>query len=629
MRLSRYLLAAFVSGSFGLSGCVDLTSQGPEEKESQPPAPSEPAPTEPPEAMTSFGLTPKSNKNFTFSWPGSPQADYYELLENPDGMSGFTQLGDDIPATEKEISVEVPLHERFNAEYIVSSCNAVGCNDSDVLQVDVETANQAIGFIKDIKNVPWSYNYFANAIDVSSDGTTLVIGQRKDDVDSTGASADPTAPVDNTNMRDTGAVHVYHKENGFWTLDSYLKSENPDVADYFGTDVAVSSDGNTLVTSARREGSIDPLDPSNNGGVDVGAIYVFERTNGVWARTAYLKGDYASLRSNLDIGDAVAISDDGQTIAFSVQGDRSTATTVNGDQNDDSAGSDRGAIWVYAKDGSGNWVPEAYLKRSYPDGDGFGDPLDMSGDGSTIVAGIGFEDSCDSKINGTQANDGCSNTGAALVFEKDPGTGVWSESTFLKPSNIFQTDLVYGWDVSISKDGSTIAVGAYADDSLMSGIDPVGMTNDGNNVGSVYVYRKELGTWVEDAYIKPKQSLTGQKFGDAVTLDGDGDTLVVGSVGDRGDGAGIEADQPDGTTYNSGAVYVYKKRNSVWSLQSYMKAPNPDQDDRFGSEVAVSFDGGTIFVQAPEEDGPDFGGGIDNPQYSDNSGADNGAVYIY
>lgn len=76
----------------------------------------------------------------------------------------------------------------------------------------------------------------------------------------------------------------------------------------------------------------------------------------------------------------------------------------------------------------------------------------------------------------------------------------------------------------------------------------------------------------------------------------------------------------------AGAAYVFTRSSGVWSQRSYVKAPNTDGDDRFGSGAALSDEGETLAIGADKEEGSAKGVGGDE---SDNSAADAGAVYLY
>jgi hypothetical protein len=72
-------------------------------------------------------------------------------------------------------------------------------------------------------------------------------------------------------------------------------------------------------------------------------------------------------------------------------------------------------------------------------------------------------------------------------------------------------------------------------------------------------------------------------------------------------------------------VYVFVRSAGRWTQHAYLKAPNADEFDQFGSGVALSADGATLAVAA---NGEDSGSSIDGDQ-NDNSLRDSGAVYVY
>ena len=61
--------------------------------------------------------------------------------------------------------------------------------------------------------------------------------------------------------------------------------------------------------------------------------------------------------------------------------------------------------------------------------------------------------------------------------------------------------------------------------------------------------------------------------------------------------------------------------------QAYLKASNPNAGDQFGVSVALSSDGSTLAIGAPNE--ASHGTGINGAQQSDNSDAGAGAVYVF
>lgn len=70
----------------------------------------------------------------TFTWPEVDNADSYQMFEDPDGVSGFSQIGPDL--TTNEYTNNISLTERNGARYLVAACNSEGCTDSSEVTVD-------------------------------------------------------------------------------------------------------------------------------------------------------------------------------------------------------------------------------------------------------------------------------------------------------------------------------------------------------------------------------------------------------------------------------------------------------------------------------------------------------------
>ena len=119
---------------------------------------------------------------------------------------------------------------------------------------------------------------------------------------------------------------------------------------------------------------------------------------------------------------------------------------------------------------------------------------------------------------------------------------------------------------------------------------------------------------------------TNDLFGLRLAITRDGNTLVATSMLQKGGGQGTSADPRDRTGDESGAVYVFTRSGTTWTERAYLKAPNAQPYDEFGSAVAVSGDGNTLAVAAWGEDGGSSGVGGNQ---ADNSVRASGAVYVY
>jgi len=439
---------------------------------------------------------------------------------------------------------------------------------------------------------------------------------------------------------------------------AFLKASNTEEGDQFGYSVAVS--GNTLVIGAPGEDSDADVvngDQGNNNALWAGAAYVFVRSGDEWAFQTYLKA------SNSDFGDyfgyAVAIS--GDTIVVGAPYEDSSATTVNGDQYDNSI-EGTGAAYVFIREGE-TWTQQSYLKphnSGYKDF--FGQSLDISGD--TIVVGSTFEDgesteeeydegaayvfvrdgdewSQESYLKAADADGGdffgystaisgfkivvgaifgdseIMGTGAAYVFKHNGSD--WLEEAKLTASNEGSGDY-FGNSVDIS--GETIVIGASCEDSKAIGVNGDGSNNEEGNAGAAYIFKLDEDTWSQQAYLKASNTEKNDRFGYSVAVSGN--TILVGGFGEDSSTSGIDGDQADNNALEAGAAYLFSPNKDTWSQKAYLKASNTEASDRFGWAVDLSFF--TVLVGAYQEDSnaTGVGGDVEN-----NMAEDSGAGYAF
>jgi hypothetical protein len=266
---------------------------------------------------------------------------------------------------------------------------------------------------------------------------------------------------------------------------------------------------------------------------------------------AYIKASNTGAYDSF--GYSVAMSADGNTMAVGAYLEDSKATGIAGDQADNSANGS-GAVYLFTRSG-GAWSQEAYIKGSNTGaGDGFGSSVALSGDGSTLAVGAYGEASKATGIGGDQADNSATASGAVYLFTRSGGA--WSQEAYIKASNTDAVDY-FGVRVALSGDGSTLAVGAYLEDSKATGIAGDQADNSANGSGAVYLFTRSGGAWSQEAYIKASNTGTNDYFGWSVALSGDGSTLAVGAYGEASNATGIGGNQADNSAIESGAVYVY------------------------------------------------------------------------
>jgi FG-GAP repeat len=320
---------------------------------------------------------------------------------------------------------------------------------------------------------------FGFSVALSADGSILGAGARLEDSAATGIGGNQTS----NSAGEAGAVYVFTRIGTTWSQQAYVKASNTNGGDDFGYSVALSADGATLAVGAFQEdGAATGINgnQASNSTLGAGAVYVFTRNGATWSQQAYVK---ASNTGAFDaFGFSVALSSDGSTLAVGAHSESSAATDVNGNQADNSAGG-AGAIYVFTRGGT-TWSQEAYIKASNTNAnDLFGESVALSSDGSTLAVGA-LEDSSATGIDGNQADNSASLSGAVYEFTRSGTT--WSQQAYVKATNTDASDL-FGMSVALSNDGLTLAVGASWESSAATGIGGNQADNSASSAGAVYV----------------------------------------------------------------------------------------------------------------------------------------------
>ncbi len=276
---------------------------------------------------------------------------------------------------------------------------------------------------------------------------------------------------------------------------------------------------------------------------------------------------------------------------------------------------------------------QAYIKAVNNDagdnfgGNGYSRAVAISGD--TLVVGAYREESNQTTItNGTTASDYNYWTQAGAVYVYKRSGDSWLQEAYIKAANSDRSDY-FGTSVAISND--TIAVGTQHEDSNQTTITngTTASDNDSSTAsGAVYVYRRTNNAWSQEAYIKAANNDSSDQFGIDVSISGD--TIVVGAIGEDSNMTTITnggwTSSDDSNSY-SGAVYVYKRTDTSWALEAYIKAANNNANDKFGNSVAIA--GDTIAVGASLEDSNQIIITNGTTASDDDSNANSGAVYVY
>ncbi len=391
---------------------------------------------------------------------------------------------------------------------------------------------------------------FGTSLNLSGDGNTLVVGAYNEDSNAIGINGDQTSNSATT----SGAVYVFTRISGVWTQQAYIKASNTQSNDYFGGDIFLSNDGNTLAVGANGEDSNATGvngDQTNNSALTSGAVYIFTRSGSTWSQQAYIKA------SNAEAGDyfgySVSLRGDGNTLAVSARED-SNATGINGDQTNNSA-SLSGAVYVFTRSGS-VWAQEAYIKASNSQAsDFFGRPPSLNFNGNILAVGASNEDSNATGENGNQADNSFSSAGAVYIFKRTGST--WVQQTYLKASNTNAGD-TFGNSVYLSNNGLVLAVGAQGEKSNATGINGDETDNSFSSSGAVYVYSFDGTNWVKLVYVKATNTDSADVFARDVCLSATGSKFVSSAWREDSNATGIDGDDTNNSFSDAGAGYFYE-----------------------------------------------------------------------
>ena len=311
------------------------------------------------------------------------------------------------------------------------------------------------------------------------------------------------------------------------------------VGDYSGRCVSLSSDGSRVAIGAF----------GNDGGVsDSGHVRVYDFDSTTWVQVG---GDIDGEAADDWSGWSVSLSSDGSRVAI-------------GALHNDGGGTNAGHVRVYDYDSS-TWVQVGGDIDGEAVGDQSGQSVSLSSDGSLVAIGA------------TLNAGGSSDAGHVRIYEYD-------SSTWVQVGGDIDGEAVgdqSGESVSLSSDGSRVAIGAKLNDG------------GGTDAGHVRVYDYDSSTWVQVGGDIDGEAV-GDQSGQSVSLSSDGGRLAIGAWGN--DGGGTDA----------GHVRVYEYDSSTW-VQIGGVIDGEAAGDWSGISVSLSSDGSRVAIGATHNGG----GGLD------------------
>ena len=367
-----------------------------------------------------------------------------------------------------------------------------------------------------------AWDYSGYSVSISADGTIIAIGE-----------------IYGSN---SGSVRVWewNSTTSLWVqrgqdIDGELAEDES------GTSVSLSADGTRVAIGA-------PYNSDNASYSGSVRVYEWNNTSSLWVQLGQdIDGGAVDDLS----GESVSLSADGTILAI-------------GAYNSSNNASYSGSVRVWAWNGT-VWVQRGQDINGEAEYDYSGRSVSLSADGTRVAIGAY-----------NRSNNNGSSSGSVRVYEWNNTTSLWVQRG--QDINGEAAGDNSGWSVSISADGTIVAIGA---------------TGNGSNSGSVRVWEWNSTTslWVQRGQDIDGESAWDQS-GRSVSLSADGTIVAIGAPGNDGNGS------------NSGSVRVWawNSTTSLW-VQRGEDIDGEAASDESGSSVSLSADGTIVAIGARYNDG--------------------------
>ena len=510
---------------------------------------------------------------------GSEQ-DFIDSLAGADGLNapsfditvdahfGYVQTQALVPSTNEygdQVGWSVALSSDGNTALIGAYAEDTSPNSSNgAAYVYIKSGGTWIEQAKLLASDAASNESFGYSVAISENGNTAAIG----------AIYETTSP--NSGQ---GAVYIFTRSGSTWTQQQKLLASDAASQDRFGTSIALSSDGDTVLIGTPNE---DTSPNSENG-----AAYVFTRSGSTWTQQQKLLA--SDRASNDNLGGSVSLSLDGNTAAIGA-----IYETTSPDYA-------QGAVYIFTRSGS-TWTQQAKLLASDNENqEFFGTSVSLSANGNTLLVGADAESTSPNWLNG-----------AAYVFTRSGST--WTQQQKLLASDAADIRR-FGSSVNISADGSTAVFGV------------VNYPSQENPEGAAYVFTLVNGTWIQEGRMTQFKvnSSVNQYFGASVALSSDGSMAIVGAPSGYGEGSAyvfdltspvlqIESIEKPGAYSSNNYIRASSLNNNLTYIDGILTAPESGNSYITPSIISGTFIGDTdtfkLSFTGPKGDaGPALGSG--------------------
>ena len=281
-----------------------------------------------------------------------------------------------------------------------------------------------------------STDQFGRRVSISGDGTYIVCNEQNAD----------------QSTSNQGAAYVFKRSGETWGTPTVLEASDGATADFFGTSVDISSDGNYIAIGAAFDNGV--------GTDDDGSVYIFIRTgDNTWSQQQKIDNPNVSGVDNYFGGEnsGVSLSSDGTYLIVGAYGRASSNGAVFFFKR-------TGTSWaILAGAGLGGASNGLYTDPTTATGNLFGRAVTMSKDGTTALVH-------------SRDNTDVTSGGAVFVYTRSGNT--WTHTSVVRHKDRTSSDH-FGSSLAISSDGSYFVAGMWEDDDL------------GGQAGAAYIYTRD------------------------------------------------------------------------------------------------------------------------------------------
>jgi hypothetical protein len=169
-----------------------------------------------------------------------------------------------------------------------------------------------------------------------------------------------------------GYVRIYTRSGSTWSYQAQVRGSDSVLADHFGYNISLNSDGTYLAVGA-------DLD-DNSIGTDAGSVYIFTRSGSTWTEQTRLQATSFTYYSSMQFGYKVKFNSDATILAV---------TAISGI----SGGYGNGSVYIFTRSGS-TWTESQVLDASDSGANDnfFGQSITMDSSGTCLAVGCIVED---------------------------------------------------------------------------------------------------------------------------------------------------------------------------------------------------------------------------------------------